>query len=922
MRSTGLALCLFMLLATGAAATTHTVDPGGTGDYPTIQAAINASAPGDTVELTFGSFTGTGNRDLNYGGKAITVRSASGDPEDTAIDCAGYRGVSFTSGEGADSVLEGIAFWYGDGDVGGGVKCIGSSPTITNCTFAYCTAGVNGGGLHCVDSSPSLTDCGFSHDDAAQYGGAAYCDSLSAPSFVSCFFGANSADRGAGVACDGADPVLDDCRFEGNIAAANGAGVYCWNGAAPALNLCSFKWNDATANGGGAYLASGASGSFTGCTFTENVADKGAGIVLSSTVAVTFVDCAFDLNTAQQGGGGAYVYAADSTCVFANCDFDHNSSDINGGAVHLRSSSARLTDCDFTYNSTTSGSGGALYCREGSAPVIGGCYFSDNDTPLQGGAIYASNSPLELSDCLITWNDADQDGGGLYASGARVTLHGCRFFQNESSLTGGGAAIAEADSSIFEYCVFASNRSDTDGAAIASHTASPLTIRNCTLDWNAPSPGGGAAARFVDTDALLENSIITSTLLGDGVHCYGGGGALASCCDIFGNNGGAGDWVDCLAGQQYSNGNLSVDPLFCANFEYNFHLAWESPCRDHGSCGQIGAYGLGCGLQVESIVDVGNDQGRRVYVTWNRAHDDEEGATDPVTEYTLWRRIDAREGDGGKQVVNDAASGGGNRYPPGSWCYAGTVPAFCEDTYTASCETVCDSTAAEGICWSVFFVRAGYGAPAEYIDSPPDSGYSVDNLAPAIPGRLMADGDEALVALSWDRNEEEDLDYYAVYRDTVEDFVPGTPIGYAITESFDDADPPQASEWWYRVTATDFSGNESGPSAPAGVVGTGVPGGQSATYWLGPVIPNPFTATAEVSYRVPHSDEQCAVEILVYDASGRLVRTLVDRVVPPGVHTATWDGRDNARSLVSSGVYFCRMRAGDYSSRRKMILLK
>jgi len=219
-------------------------------------------------------------------------------------------------------------------------------------------------------------------------------------------------------------------------------------------------------------------------------------------------------------------------------------------------------------------------------------------------------------------------------------------------------------------------------------------------------------------------------------------------------------------------------------------------------------------------------------------------------------------------------------------------------------------------------VRAGYGAPAEYIDSPPDSGYSVDNLAPAIPGRLMADGDEALVALSWDRNEEEDLDYYAVYRDTVEDFVPGTPIGYAITESFDDADPPQASEWWYRVTATDFSGNESGPSAPAGVVGTGVPGGQSATYWLGPVIPNPFTATAEVSYRVPHSDEQCAVEILVYDASGRLVRTLVDRVVPPGVHTATWDGRDNARSLVSSGVYFCRMRAGDYSSRRKMILLK
>ncbi len=921
MRSPALAMCLSMVLAISAAATTHTVNPGGTGDYPTIQTAINASAPGDTVELTFGSFTGNGNWDLNFGGRAITVRSASGDPENTAIDCAGYRGVSFTSGEGPGSVLEGIAFWYGDGDVGGGVKCVGSSPTITNCTFAYCTAGVDGGGLHCAESAPSLTDCALSHCSSVQYGGGAYCDSLSAPSFVSCFFGVNSADRGGGLACDACDPVLDDCRFDGNIAGVNGAGVYCWNDAAPSLISCSFRWNDATANGGGAYLASGASGNFTECTFSENNAEKGAGIVLSSPRAVTLVDCEFDLNTAQLGGGGLYVYATDSTSVFTGCDFDQNSSDINGGAVHLRSSSPRLTDCDFLYNETVSGSGGALYCREGSAPVIGGCSFSDSDTPLQGGAIYASDSPLELTDCLLTWNEAGQDGGALYATGARIALYGCRFFNNESVLTGGGAAIVQADSSTVEYCTFASNRSYGDGAALAAHSTSPFTLRHCTMDWNIPeTDGDGTVALLMDTDAILENSIVTSTLYGMGVHCDGGSGAQAFCCDIFDNM--DGDWVGCLGSQQYINGNLHTDPLFCGSYWHNFHLAWESPCRDHGDCGQIGVAGPGCGLSVESIVDVGNDQGRRVYVTWSRAYDDEQWATDPVTEYTIWRRIDARARRGESQVGGGDTPSGGDRFPPGNWCYAGAVPAFCEDSYTAMCETVCDSTADEGICWSVFFVRAARDVPAEYNDSFPDSGYSVDNLAPAIPRGLLADGDEALVALSWDRSEEEDFDYYAVYRDTTEGFVPGTPIGYAITESFDDTDPPAASEWWYRVTATDFSGNESGPSAPAGVVGTGVSGAQAATYWLGPVLPNPFNASAEVSYRIPETDARGNVEILVYDASGRVVRTLVDRIVSPGVHTVVWDGRDDTGSFVASGVYFCRMDASDYTSRRKLILLR
>ena len=91
----------------------YVVDPGGTGDFPTIQAAIKAAADGDIIELTDGIFTGEGNRDMDYLGKAITIRSQSGNPEVCVIDCEGtesdpQRGFHLHSGEQAGSVLEGI----------------------------------------------------------------------------------------------------------------------------------------------------------------------------------------------------------------------------------------------------------------------------------------------------------------------------------------------------------------------------------------------------------------------------------------------------------------------------------------------------------------------------------------------------------------------------------------------------------------------------------------------------------------------------------------------------------------------------------------------------------------------------------------------------------------------------------------------
>lgn len=83
--------------------------------------------------------------------------------------------------------------------------------------------------------------------------------------------------------------------------------------------------------------------------------------------------------------------------------------------------------------------------------------------------------------------------------------------------------------------------------------------------------------------------------------------------------------------------------------------------------------------------------------------------------------------------------------------------------------------------------------------------------------------------------------------------------------------------------------------------------------------PNPFNPVTSVAYDVP---EEARVAIRVYDVTGRLVRTLIDRDCEPGRHVVSWDGVDENGKSVGSGVYFCTMNAPGYRGERKMLLLK
>jgi hypothetical protein len=83
--------------------------------------------------------------------------------------------------------------------------------------------------------------------------------------------------------------------------------------------------------------------------------------------------------------------------------------------------------------------------------------------------------------------------------------------------------------------------------------------------------------------------------------------------------------------------------------------------------------------------------------------------------------------------------------------------------------------------------------------------------------------------------------------------------------------------------------------------------------------PNPFNPETDIQYQIP---EDSWVELIVYNVLGQEICTLVDGHREAGKYTVRWFGTDNAGKALSSGIYFYRLKAGNYTDVRKMVLMK
>jgi parallel beta-helix repeat protein/predicted outer membrane repeat protein len=564
------AALVFSASLSGASAATLNVP----GDFATIQAAVDAASPGDHVILAPGTYTGDGNRDIDFKGKAITVQSTnpadSNVVEATVIDCNAtstdqHRAFIFQTAEGSDSLLDGLKIVRGVRYYGGGILCMGtSSPTFRRCVFSMNRAiksssasPGSGGAIAVVDNcAVGLHECRFVNNISDDRGGAVFAGPLPSAS-------GNSSLTMAG------------CIFTDNL-----AGSATWQDDWYRY-LISSGWSAplpsiSSSEGGAVYVGPAQYGgtpssSISSCTFTGNTAySTGAFSITGSTSVVR--ECVISTNRSsgtQSGFLGSPGYAVASvsgaSALVSDCIITGNI----GGGVHV-GGNAVLESSVITNNSGTGvdASGTAL---------LRNLRIENNVTTGYGGGIIAGTTgSIEITDCNIIANKAIygagaclrspsnyQDGNYYGTSAASITMRRCNIVGNASPTgyvlgRGGGAGIyclASNNNALFtiDHCNILDNTvasavpssvpyystTSAEGAGIyitsssentqvveASVTQSLISRNTCETSANSSDVEGGGVfvsgrvKSFAITDSIIsENTCVgTSGVRGGGLY--------------------------------------------------------------------------------------------------------------------------------------------------------------------------------------------------------------------------------------------------------------------------------------------------------------------------------------------------------------------------------------------------------------------
>jgi hypothetical protein len=331
---------------------------------------------------------------------------------------------------------------------------------------------------------------------------------------------------------------------------------------------------------------------------------------------------------------------------------------------------------------------------------------------------------------------------------------------------------------------------------------------------------------------------------------------------------------------------------------------------------------------IHRVTDIAGDQGRQVRVAWYRSRYDAPGESLIVSEYSLWRRVDAPAGlaSGVARPTDDFSSGLPRKTAVINgelWDFVVAVPAVQFREYAYVAPTLKNATYF-GLNSSVFRVAA-HTSTGEFFFSTTDSGSSYDDLFPAPPPSLEATPLDAKVMLSWDASEAEDVREYRVYRSTSPGLVPSPYSRIASLNKlvYLDSTVMADSTYYYLLTAVDSSWNEGAPSSVSGgVVILGAGEGQHLphAFALHQNFPNPFNPGTEISYDLPIKS---IVRLTVFNVLGEEIAVVAQGVEDAGFYRHSW------LSQVGSGVYFARLEAAPtegpsnrFVSVRKMLLIR
>ncbi len=347
---------IFVLVSTAQGATIHVPV-----DQPTIQDGINRAVNGDTVLVAPGTYV----ENIDFKGKAITVKS-SGGAEVTVID-GNQAGsvVTFNHGEGNDSVIQGFTLTNGSGFVwggtsGGGIWCSGSSPTISQNIISGNNADY-GGGIACKDSSPIITG----------------------------------------------NQIINNTTVLPNAHTGDGGGIKCNNSSAK-ISDNTIAYNSAEHDGGGVTTDDGSDGTI----ISKNMimGNTGSGIACGGS-SPRIQDNFISGNTTHQSGGGINCEDASSPMIINNI-ISENVGDHDGGGIAASNSSPIICCNTITYNTAQIWGGGGISSTQNSNSTATNNILWENEATT-GPEIYIGTQN-ETSTLTISFSDVEGGQGSVY----------------------------------------------------------------------------------------------------------------------------------------------------------------------------------------------------------------------------------------------------------------------------------------------------------------------------------------------------------------------------------------------------------------------------------------------------------------------------------------------------------------------------
>ncbi len=243
----------------------------------------------------------------------------------------------------------------------------------------------------------------------------------------------------------------------------------------------------------------------------------------------------------------------------------------HGGGVNNLESSPAFANCTFTGNASSSAGGGMA--NWGSTIVLTNCHFSKNIAGSGGGlfstSIVPAPSKVTLTNCSFTGNYANiSSGGGMHSISSGplpnvYTLINVSFRGNYARSFGGGLSSQSSATATLSNCIFANNRSNSQGGGMYNGNCSP-ELTNCSFSGNTARDAGGGIHNFSNAHPMLKNCILwenSSEVAGDSPKIS----------------------FSIIKGGFEGTGNFDTDPLFVDAASGDLRLQLCSPAIDAGT---------------------------------------------------------------------------------------------------------------------------------------------------------------------------------------------------------------------------------------------------------------------------------------------------------------------------------------------------